>query len=983
MCAKYIFEVYLSPELLAMKRLLLLMLAASCGTVLKAQLLTWTPPFPKENDPAQVLEITVDASKGNAGLLNYTPLTDVYVHIGVITNQSTDSTNWRHVPFTWATTPTAAQAVSLGSNKWKFTISGSLRSYFNIADPAETIQKIAILFRSGNGNTVQRNADGTDMYVPVYGNALAVRIDAPPSQPKYTRVAEPQIYNIGSTVTITSNASGPAQITHTVGSQVSASAAGVTSYTSSFTVPAYGLFQIVSKADNGTAVAYDTLTIFAGPTTSPQAALPAGLRDGINYEPGDTSATLVLRAPGKSVAYVLGEFNNWQPSSASLMNRTPDGKFFWLRLHPLTPATEYAYQYWVDNSIRIADPYTEKVLDKANDPFIPATVYPNPKPYPAGQSGILSVLQTAQPSYTWSTTAFQRPDKRGLMVYELLLRDFVANHDWKTLSDTLNYIKNLGINTIEVMPFNEFEGNLSWGYNTSFYFAPDKYYGTKNALKAFVDSCHKKGIAVVMDIVLNHSFGQSPMVQLYWDAANNRPAADNPWFNPVAKHPFNVGYDMNHMSPDTRYFVSRVVEHWLQEYRLDGFRFDLSKGFTQNNYCTTQACNSNAEVSSWSGYDAQRVAIWKQYYDTLQLKSPGSYTILEHLGDVVEERELADYGMLLWGNLNFNYTNAAIASGDWDFSWGIASVRNFPKNHLVTYMESHDEERIVRQALVSGASVPGGYNIRDTATALKRMELDAAFFFTIPGPKMVWQFGELGYDYSINYCSNGTINNACRTDAKPIRWDYFNDPRRRSVYNEYSRLMALRALPQYREAFLSGTVDRSLGGAFKWLKLSSGDSSHLMVVGNFGTTPVTGSVTFPVVGTWFNYLTNATLSATGSAQNISLEPGEYRVYVNRNVNNVPVTPVANVPGGSSRLEARVYPNPAGGRFTVELNLPQSGPVRIDLYNALGQYAGTLYSGFLPRGLHQVPLKSGQASGGNYYLKLSSRSTETTLQVTLQ
>ena len=57
------------------------------------------------------------------------------------------------------------------------------------------------------------------------------------------------------------------------------------------------------------------------------------------------------------------------------------------------------------------------------------------------------------------------------------------------------------------MPFNEFEGNDSWGYNPDFYFAPDKYYGPKNTLKEFIDSCHSKGIAVIMDIALNHSFG--------------------------------------------------------------------------------------------------------------------------------------------------------------------------------------------------------------------------------------------------------------------------------------------------------------------------------------------------------------------------------------------------------------------------------------------------------------------------------------------
>src|SRR5687768_915293 len=267
------------------------------------------------------------------------------------------------------------------------------------------------------------------------------------------------------------------------------------------------------------------------------------------------------------------------------MNKTPDGNYWWIRISGLTPGAEYAFQYLVDGVLKIADPYAEKILDPANDATIPAATYPGLLTYPVGQSGIVSVLQTAAPAYNWQVNNFTRPDKRGLIIYELLLRDFLAAHDWKTLRDTLGYLKNLGVNAIEIMPFNEFEGNLSWGYNPDFYFAPDKYYGPKNTLKRFIDSAHSKGIAVVMDIALNHTYGSSPMVQLYFDAANNRPAANNPWYNPTPRHAFNVGYDMNHESLATRYFVSRVTQHWLQEYKIDGFRFDLSKGFTQTLTC--------------------------------------------------------------------------------------------------------------------------------------------------------------------------------------------------------------------------------------------------------------------------------------------------------------------------------------------------------------------------------------------------------------
>ncbi|MGN6541615.1 MAG: hypothetical protein ACTHKY_12480, partial [Ginsengibacter sp.] len=140
-----------------------------------SQLLSWSPQFPTESSTP--VTITLDANYGNKGLLNYTPVTDVYVHIGVITNKSTGASNWLHVITTWGITNPAWQATSLGNNKWSFTINGGLRNFFGLTDPTETIQKIAILFRSGDGNSKQANADGSDMFVPVYSTPLAIRIN--------------------------------------------------------------------------------------------------------------------------------------------------------------------------------------------------------------------------------------------------------------------------------------------------------------------------------------------------------------------------------------------------------------------------------------------------------------------------------------------------------------------------------------------------------------------------------------------------------------------------------------------------------------------------------------------------------------------------------------------------------------------------------------------------------------------------------------
>lgn len=116
-----------------------------------------------------------------------------------------------------------------------------------------------------------------------------------------------------------------------------------------------------------------------------------------------------------------------------------------------------------------------------------------------------------------------------------------------------------------------------------------------------MDKAHGMGIAVIFDIVLNHQLVSSLLVRMWWDAANNRPAANSPYFNIEARHPFNVGYDMNHESQATKDFVDRVTSYWITEYKADGFRFDLSKGFTQT--------NSGTNVGQWSQYDQSRINI--------------------------------------------------------------------------------------------------------------------------------------------------------------------------------------------------------------------------------------------------------------------------------------------------------------------------------------------------------------------------------------
>lgn len=970
-----------------MKRLLWAFAGLLYFPALQAQLLTWTPDFAKDND---AITITLDATKGNQALNNYSNTNDVYVHIGVITSQSNTNTDWRYAP-TWGDNAAKYKCTVAGTNKYSFTLS-NIRNFFAV--PAgETIKRIAILFRNGNGSVVHRNSDGGidngDMFVPVYDNNLAVRFTVPLFQPYFTPLPEPINKATGDALAVTAIASEPSSMKLFLNGTEIQQASNVTTISANPTLSASGNTEVVVEASNGTITKKDTFRFFVSPAIN-VAPLPAGVRNGINYLAGNTSATLVLYAPGKTRVSVIGEFpgSNWTEQSNYLMNKTPDGNYWWLQVNGLTPGTEYAYQYLVDGTLKIADPYAEKILDpyNNNDQSIPAATYPNLRSYPAGQTGIVGLLQTNAPAYTWTNTSFARPDKRNLFVYELLLRDFVAAHDWKTLKDTIGYLKRMGVNAIELMPINEFEGNESWGYNPDFYFAPDKYYGPKNTLKEFIDVCHSNGIAVIIDIALNHSFGLSPLVQLYWDAANNRPSGDNPWFNPVTKHAFNVGFDMNHESAATQYYFSRIVEHWLQEYRIDGFRFDLSKGFTQNATC--DANGNNCNVGTWGNVDNSRIAIWKRYYDTVQLKSPGSYAILEHFAANDEEKILSDYGMLLWGNMNHAFSEASmgnIGGSGSNFEGGLHTVRGWTNPYLVTYMESHDEERMAYRNIQSGRN-SGNYSIRDTATSLRRIEMSAAFLMTMPGPKMIWQFGELGYDYPINYCiNNGTVNDACRTGNKPIRWNYREEERRKRLYDIYSSLAKLKFHGWYKDVFTANnvTIDRSLNGGFKWMRLrSANDTSQLVIVGNFDVNPTSGTVTFPTAGTWYDYLGGGTITANTGGQTIALQPGEYHIYVNRNLTNAVTTPVPELPGVVDALKVSMLPNPAEASSVVDLQLPEAGKVQVYLMNAGGKDLGMIFNGTLSKGRHRLPAgaKMNNLSPGIYLLKVIAANKQVSLKV---
>jgi glycosidase len=961
------------PQLLG-RLVLAILLLAGWAPVARAQSpVTVNPSYFTADTP---LTITYDATLGNAALANYTG--DVYIWTGLITDKSTDDTNWHFVAGTNFNSPAATEKMTPLPNH-RYSITLTPRSYYpGFANSSEVLQKLAMVFRGTGGSPQGKGVGNANIVV------------APGIQVQFTSPATANtVVAAGAVVPVVGTASDAATLTLTLNGVQVAQQPNATTLSASVPITQQGVNTLELTADDGRTKSSVTTTVVVAPPVA-TAALPNGASpDGITYLPNGTSAILTLTAPRKSFVYVIGEFNNWQATPAGLMNKTatvdsdPATGRWWVQVDGLTPGQEYAYQFLVDGQLRVADPYCEKVLDGDNDKYIPAVTYPNLKPYPTGATtGLVSVLQTNQPAYTWTATSFQRPARTNMVIYELLMRDFTARHDYQTLRDTLGYLQRLGVNTIELMPINEFDGNDNWGYSPCFYFAPDKYYGTKNALKALVDECHRRGMAVVLDMVLNHSTGQSPMVQLYGSISGG-PTADNPWFNTAAPHPYGVYNDLNHESLYTRYFSKKVIEFWLKEYHIDGYRFDLAGGFSQ----------APTNEGNFEDYDQSRVDIWLDYYNAQMQAAPDSYPILEFFPHQVGGKNLKDEGKVLsaaglmfWGNLNPAYTQAAMgyASGS-DLSNGFYGTtgggRGLAAPNYIAYMESHDEERMQFKNKAYG-NTGAGYSTRDQATGLLRDELAAMLYFSQPGPRMIWQFGELGYDYSINDCNTTppTSSTNCRTGAKPIRWDYKQDAARRRLYNAYRAMTKLRQQPVFSSFSAATAYTQNLSGVVKSISLADSDLG-VVTFGNFDVAPQTASITFPSLGTWYNYITGTTLSVTGSPMSIALQPGEYGVYTSKPVAGI--GPLATRAAQTAAFQLSVVPNPAAGTTTIQYQLPAAATASLAVQNVLGQTVRQLAPARQAAGAQTQVLPLQGLAPGVYLVRLQAGALTQTTRLLVQ
>ena len=798
-------------------------------------------------------EITIifNPNEGNKGMAS---ATQCYAHTGLITSASSNDGDWKYVVEEWRKNTSKTQMTKDGAN-WKLVIS-NIYEYYNC--PATTeIKKLAFVFHDGpSGSKEGKTAEGGDIFVELVEAGLSASIVS----------NMPEIASLGSSVTLNCYATAPATMTLKLNGEAVQTATGTEMvYTHKLENQGNYDFELIVSTDKETATATASTCV---PMTPTKANRPTGVVNGIYYDKtDDTKVTLCTYAGSKTEAakhvFVVGDFNDWTISNEYQLKQANDSAYFWIELTGLTPQKEYAMQYVVvraDGQIkRISDLYSELVLHK-DDQWEPKDNYPGLMNYPSAGEGYVTVIQTAKPEFKWSdaTLNFKRPNKNNLVIYELWVRDHTPARTFEGLMERMDYFEDLGINAIELMPICEFDGNDSWGYNPNHYFAVDKSYGSSEQLKVFIDECHKRGIAVIIDMVFNHTTGQNPMAELY---PYGNDLKYNPWYNPTGSIPHKdkeFEPDWNHDFGPTKTMFTRCFQYWLNEYKVDGFRLDLSHGL-----CGT----TDDDVEHLQDY----------YNKGVKAVSSDAYMILEHWDNGAST--LINAGMLCWDNTSNAYCQTAMGwlkDGD--------SFGNANRDGYVSYCESHDEERSFFKAKQWG----NGDLQTNEAARVARVPLNMAFLTLLNGPQMFYHFAELGFDDSkfMNKDSKWGKNDYGITSELGADYDAKTQVKKRvehwmtegnihmSAFQKVGQIIQLRTriMP---EVFEGNPTKASIGSGAKLRTIQWG--SDVFVAGNFD---VTGNqtVTLPS-GTWYNYFGEKRETNTS----ITLAPGEVAIFTGKQV----------------------------------------------------------------------------------------------------
>ena len=755
------------------------------------------------------------------------------------------------------------------------------------------------------------------------------------SSQTFIRIAAGLCYSNADTITSVLYETGPNPTDSLTVVDVTSSL-DVSKRTLSFTpvtpIPKDDYLRLVAFTSAGDSVVYERIAY--KPTL---AQLPAYAQMGVtlpNPGLGRDSTTFRLQVTQKSVVLL-----RIAPAGTSLSTVTPVvlhrnySSDDWWRNLDLPPGT-YEYVYEFEDGKRIYDPWGR-------------------------QDGVEGTRFTVGPegltadNYVWHTTGWVRPPLNRLVIYELNVREAVAQSagqgGFKELISRLAHFNDLGVNAIELMPVTDY-GNVgpsnyfSWGYDVNQHFALEPSYGTPAEFKELVDSAHARGIAVIMDVVFNHMTDAAPLWQMLPDESYN------PYFKSATdlkpnEDALTFFRDMNHWTSYTQEYIHTVLKMWIDDYRIDGFRYDFTQGIGWD----AVASDSALGIQGWSN------RIKNEYGDSV-------YQIAEHLPE--------SPALLMYTGLNSEWHDSfhdeifkdLIPSQKppfEDFSSLVLGLGAYPGNDVpatpssywsrtqpVNATVTHDEQSLIYEML-------NFQGVTDTVEAIWRDKVYGTMMLASLGIPMLWQGMEYGE-------SRGWKSDNEKLSYRPVQWNRASTDLGRYHFQWYKALIYQR---RYNPALYNGTMSILVRDDPKrtivWGFSDSVSSSQVVLAANCSSVADTiHNIQWLSTGVWHDVIDKTDLNVSSlPLPELIVRPYHAIIYTNMSDSELNIPVYVEQPKNAVVPEEYTlfqnYPNPFNPSTTIRFALPERAQVSLVIYDVLGRSVASLIQGARNRGTYNV------------------------------
>ena len=687
--------------------------------------------------------------------------------------------------------------------------------------------------------------------------------------------------------------------------------------------------------------------------------LPSEVGMGPNWI--NNQMTLAVYAPGQPVVQVIISPAGTAGSSsdALVMKKATDlVDVWWLGLD--LGDGQYDYEYLLLDGTRIPDPFTRRLENGRTRIEI-------------GPGGI----STAD-DYQWQSTDYVRPDLDTLIIYELQVDDFAARGNgqgkFEHITEKLDYLKSVGINAVELLPVSDFPGTHSWGYDPNLISAVESNYGTPEDFKMLVDQAHLRGIAVIMDIVWNHIRSSSPI----WKIQPNYDL--NPYIKPYNELNPNEAegswgmLDWDHFNTYTVEYINQVNKIWLDEYKVDGFRYDATRmigwNLSQPEYGIPGWTSAIAETDSSVYQIAEHLPVDPWLVNNTSLTSSWHDSFHDRLLDHIHGGNPSTLTLMNQVVRLYEYSNSG-------------SYYQYP-TQAVKYMISHDEQSFIQEMVV--------FNNFSIEQARAKDKFYATILFTSQGIPMIFQGQEFGLQTGWDD-DNGNGDYEEKLQYRPINWSYLGTESAQSHLEHYSKLIYLR---KKNPALYKGTFydlwryDPERVIVYGYKDVSGGNNNdQVVVIANFSNfTRTVYDVPFLSAGTWYNIIDdNSTLVTNDGNYGVYTIPANTAHVYTNNIYMLNTDPEEqNIISQKFRIN-KLYPNPFNPTVNLNFVLYQNEVMEISVFNIQGKKVRSLYSDWMNRGTHNIIWDGKEDAGqsvpsGLYFISFKTSSYTETRKISL-